>query len=71
MTEEEYIATKIVTLEIIVESIMDELVSKKLIDRESLDKAIFNKLNEVKQEIEKERNQLDLSNFFMGEMGEA
>lgn len=71
MTEEQYIATKIVTLEVIVESILEELVNKEIINKESLDKTIFKKLNEIKQELEQERNKLDLSNFFMGEMGEA
>jgi precorrin-4 methylase len=71
MTEQEYIATKIVTLEVIVESIMDELIENKILNKDSLDKAIFSKLNEIKQELETEKIDFDLSNFFMGEMGEA
>ena len=71
MTEQEYIATKIVTLEVIVESIMDELIENKILNKDSLDKAIFSKLNEIKQELETEKTDFDLSNFFMGEMGEA
>ena len=71
MTEEQYIATKIATLEVIEESILEELVNKEIINKESLDKTIFKKLNEIKQELEQERNKFDLSNFFMGEIGEA
>jgi len=71
MTEQEYIATKIVTLEVIVESIMDELIENKILNKDSLDKAIFSKLNEIKQELETEKIDFDLSNFFMGKMGEA
>jgi len=60
MTEQEYIATKIVTLEVIVESIMDELIENKILNKDSLDKAIFSKLNEIKQELETEKIDFDL-----------
>lgn len=43
---------KIATLEIILESIVDELIETKLIDNKSLDKRIFEKIKSLAKEVE-------------------
>jgi hypothetical protein len=70
MTESDYLATKIITLEVILESLIEELENSKTIDGKRLDNIIFDKLNKLREEIDIEKD-VDYPNLFMGPIGEA
>ena len=71
MTESQYIKTKLITLEVILESLIDELVDNKIIDGTSFDKTIVKKLKKIQKQLDEERNEIDFSNIFFGQKGEA
>jgi len=63
---------KIETLEIILESIVEELIDTELVNREALDAKILERIKELANEIKDEEKQIDLLNFpYWGEKGEA
>ena len=70
MTESDYLATKIITLEVILESLIEELENSKTIDGKRLDNIIFDKLNKLKEELDSTKD-IDYPNLFMTQMGEA
>lgn len=70
MNEIDYLATKIITLEVILESLIEELEKSNKINRNNLDETIVGKLNLLKQEINESKD-IDLSSLFMNQMGEA
>jgi len=63
---------KIETLEIILESIVEELIDTELVNREALDAKILERIKQLANEIKDEEKQIDLLNFpYWGEKGEA
>lgn len=63
---------KISTLEIIIESLVEELIEHELITQEKLDSRILEKIKELGNQIKKEQQQIQLLNFpYWGEKGEA
>ena len=63
---------KITTLEIIIESLVEELIENEIVDRDGLDARIVERLKELGNQIKKEENQIQLLNFpYWGEKGEA
>lgn len=63
---------KITTLEIIVESLVEELIENEIVDRDGLDARIVERLKELGNQIKEEQNQIQLLNFpYWGEKGEA
>ena len=63
---------KITTLEIIIESLVEELIENKIVDRDGLDARIVERLKELGNQIKEEQNQIQLLNFpYWGEKGEA
>ena len=63
---------KISTLEIIIESLVEELIEKELVNQESLDSRILEKIKELGNKIKQEEQQIQLLNFpYWGEKGEA
>ena len=63
---------KITTLEIIVESLVEELIENEIVDRDGLDARIVERLKELGNQIKEEENQIQLLNFpYWGEKGEA
>ena len=63
---------KITTLEIIIESLVEELIENQIVDRDGLDARIVERLKELGNKIKEEQNQIQLLNFpYWGEKGEA
>ena len=63
---------KITTLEIIIESLVEELIENQIVDRDGLDARIVERLKELGNQIKEEQNQIELLNFpYWGEKGEA
>lgn len=65
---------RILTLEILVSSIFDELVEKKLIEVENVDEKVqmnVDKLNEQIKKISNISDNLNLNMFMSGQVGEA
>ena len=75
MTRLYILEQKIRTLEIILETIVDELIEEELIDEVRFDNAIIKKIKELNIEIEKEKEEEDEKEFlsfpFFGKKGEA
>lgn len=71
MTEIEYLGTKLITIEVILETLLEELEDKEIIKSKSFDKQIIKKLKKLQKEIDNEKNSLDLPILFFGEKGEA
>lgn len=71
MTEIEYIGTKIVTFEVILETLLEELEESKIIKSKSFDKKIIKKLKKIQKELEIEKAEIDFSNIYFGQKGEA
>lgn len=63
---------KIATLEIILESIVEELIETELVNREALDSRIIERIKELSNKVKEEEKQIELLNFpYWGEKGEA
>ena len=63
---------KITTLEIIVESLVEELIENEIVNRDGLDARIVERLKELGNQIKEEQDQIQLLNFpYWGEKGEA
>jgi len=71
MNQIEYLGTKIVTLEVILESLIEELDEKEIIKMKSFDKKIIKKLKKIQKELDEEKTQIDFTNMFFGQKGEA
>ena len=63
---------KIATLEIILESIVEELIETKLVNRETLDARIIERIKELSNKVKEEKKQIELLDFpYWGQKGEA
>lgn len=63
---------KISTLEIILESLIDELIDQELLDQLELDSKILTKIKHLNNQIEKEKEEIEIIDFpYWGEKGEA
>jgi len=63
---------KITTLEIIIESLVEELIENEIVDRDGLDARIVERLKELGNQMKEEQKQIQLLNFpYWGEKGEA
>ncbi len=75
MTRLYILEQKIRTLEIILETLVDELIEEKLIDEVRFDNAIIKKIKQLNNEIEKEKEEEDEKEMalfpFFGIKGEA
>jgi hypothetical protein len=67
----ELVLEKLITLEIVVETMLDTLVESNTIDRTKFDDAVIATLKKIKKQIDSEINENDLNHFFMGPKGEA
>lgn len=68
---DELVLEKLITLEIVVETLLDTLVESKTIDRNEFDNSVITTLEKIKKEIDTEINKKELNHFFMGPKGEA
>lgn len=63
---------KIATLEIIIESLVEELIDSKIVDRDGLDKKILDRIKELGNRVREQEIEVELLNFpYWGEKGEA
>lgn len=63
---------KITTLEIILESLVDELIEEELINPKRLDSRIIERIKELSEKVKEEREVMNLMDFpYWGEKGEA
>jgi uncharacterized coiled-coil protein SlyX len=63
---------KIATLEIIIESLVEELIDSKIVDRDGLDKKILDRIKELGNQVKEQEIEVELLNFpYWGEKGEA
>lgn len=63
---------KIATLEIIIESLVEELIDSKIVDRDGLDKKILDRIKELGNQVREQEIEVELLNFpYWGEKGEA
>ena len=63
---------KISTLEVILESLIDELIDQELLDQLELDSKILTKIKHLNNQIEKEKEEIEIIDFpYWGEKGEA
>jgi uncharacterized coiled-coil protein SlyX len=63
---------KIATLEIIIESLVEELIDSEIVDRDGLDKKILDRIKELGNQVKEQEIEVELLNFpYWGEKGEA
>jgi len=63
---------KITTLEIILESLVDELIEEELINPKRLDSRIVERLKELSEKVREEKEAMNLIHFpYWGQKGEA
>jgi len=68
---DETILHKLLTLEVIVETIMDTLIENELIDVEEFDDNLIAKIKELDSINHTQKAEFDYSTFLMGPKGEA
>jgi|TARA_R110000803_G_C11929851_1_gene315326 hypothetical protein len=68
---EEVLLHKLLTLEVIVETIMDTLIDAGIIDQDELDKSIIEKIKQLEKVTQYSEEEPDYSHIFMGPKGEA
>jgi hypothetical protein len=63
---------KIATLEIIIESLVEELINNEIVNRDGLDKKILDRIRELGNQVKEQEIEVELLNFpYWGEKGEA
>lgn len=69
---EEILLSKVITLEVIVETLLEELFSNNIIDRNKFDEAVLIKIKKLEKQFKEiEKEDIDYSNLFNGPIGEA
>jgi hypothetical protein len=69
---EEILLSKIITLEVIVETLLDELINNGMIDKESYDVAVSTKITILQNKLKKmQKEEFDYSNLLKGPIGKA
>ena len=69
---EEILLSKVITLEVIVETLLEELFSNNIIDRNKFDEAVLIKIKKLEKQFKEiEKEDIDYSKLFKGPVGEA
>ena len=69
---QELVLSKIITLEVIVETLLEELFENDVIDKHKFDEVVLAKIKKLQNQLKKiEIDNIDYSNFFNGPIGEA
>ena len=68
---EEVLLHKLLTLEVIVETIMDKLIEAGIVDQDTLDESIIEKIKQLEKVTQSSNDEPDYSHLFMGPMGEC
>lgn len=68
----EILLSKVITLEVIVETLLEELFSNNIIDRNKFDEAVLIKIKKLEKQFKEiEKEDIDYSKLFKGPIGEA
>ena len=69
---EQLLISKIITLEVIVDTLLEELFENDVIDKHKFDEVVLAKIKKLQNQLKKiEIDNIDYSNFFNGPIGEA
>jgi hypothetical protein len=69
---EQVLISKIITLEVIVDTLLEELFENDVIDKHKFDEVVLAKIKKLQNQLKKiEIDNIDYSNFFNGPIGEA
>jgi hypothetical protein len=69
---EELLISKVITLEVILDTLLEELFENDVIDKDKFDKVVLAKIQKLQNQLKKiERDDIDYSNLFNGPIGEA
>lgn len=68
---DDVILHKLLTLEVIVETIMDTLIEKGVVDADTLDESVINKIKQLESISKELDDEFDYSSIIMGPAGEA
>jgi hypothetical protein len=69
---EEIILSKVITLEVIMETLLNELFKNGVLDRDEFDKAVTENVEKVNKQFKQiEKEEIDYSSLFRGPIGEA
>jgi hypothetical protein len=69
---EEIILSKVITLEVILETLLNELFKNGVIDRDEFDAAVTENVEKINKQFKKiEKEEIDYSKLFNGPIGEA
>ena len=68
---EEMLLHKLLTLEVIVETIMDKLIEAGIVDKDTLDESIIEKIKQLEKITQSSNDEPDYSHLFMGPTGEC
>jgi hypothetical protein len=69
---EELLISKVITLEVILDTLLEELFENDVIDKNKFDKVVLAKIQKLQNQLKKiERDDIDYSNLFNGPIGEA
>jgi hypothetical protein len=69
---EEIILSKVITLEVIMETLLNELFKNGVLDRDEFDAAVTENVEKINKQFKKiEKEEVDYSILFKGPIGEA
>jgi hypothetical protein len=69
---EELLISKVITLEVILDTLLEELFENDVIDKDKFDKVVLAKIQKLQNQLKKiDRDDIDYSNLFNGPIGEA
>lgn len=69
---EQVLISKIITLEVIVDTLLEELFENDVIDKHKFDEVVLAKIKKLQNQLKKiEIDNIDYSNLFNGPIGEA
>jgi hypothetical protein len=69
---EDIIVSKLITLEVITETLLETLFKNNIIDRDTFDEAVIVKVEKLQNQLKQiEKEEIDYSKLFNGPIGEA
>jgi hypothetical protein len=69
---QDILVSKIITLEVITETLLETLFKNNIIDRDTFDEAVILKVEKLQNQLKKiEKEEIDYSKLFNGPIGEA
>jgi hypothetical protein len=69
---EELLISKVITLEVILDTLLEELFENDVIDKHKFDEVVLAKIKKLQNQLKKiEIDNIDYSNLFNGPIGEA